>query len=349
MKHALVTGSSGYVGKVLVRQLLSKGYVVTGIDLISGKSNEQFVEIQCDVRDLEQLKNAMSTADIVFHNAASVPLEMNSSLGNMNNEEMCRAVLDCALESNLEKLIFVSTSAVFGHPDKLPVKESSPLAPFDPYGIAKVRCEQMCLEPKYRNLDITIVRPRTILGENRLGLMTVLFSIVQSGLPIVVPSSRSSRYQLIHVEDLVSGIILAGERKGRGVYNFGADDSESMADLLRAFVVSVQSRSKVIGVNRTAFVGILSMLRFLRLVPFTSYQIQMYGREIWFDTTKAKTDLGWIPTWTGLEMLGQSYEMFINRDTQRVITGSAHSRPLGSKLLNLLIRLSRVLRKTPIN
>ena len=338
MKKIVVTGSSGYLGKPLVRALISRGYSVHGIDLFPSEINsESYKEWIGDVRDNKLMQEVLSQAQIVIHNAASVPLSMQKNTETDNNETMLRSVLENVDRKYLTKVVLISSSSVYGVPSSLPINEDSDLNPFDNYGKSKLRCEEISREEKFEELDITIVRPRTILGRDRLGLMSVLFDLVQLGLPVPVLNGGLNKYQLIHVDDLVDAVILASESPGGRIYNLGSTNFGTMKSLLEALIELSGSKSRLFSINKKCFYVVMNSLRIIRVIPFAKYQLKMYGEEVWFDTSKAQNELQWKPIHSDQSTLTESYNEYIRSNFDFSLNYSAHNRPMSSKVVNLVM------------
>src|SRR4029079_7073422 len=103
------------------------------------------------------------------------------------------------------KVVHTSSSAVFGIPDHNPVTEGTPCRPLEAYGRAKLRAALLCLDAIAAGIDVTVVRPRTVLGHGRLGVMALLFEFVADGAPVVLLGGGSNRYQLVHHTGLADG------------------------------------------------------------------------------------------------------------------------------------------------
>src|SRR4029079_10476918 len=103
--------------------------------------------------------------------------------------------------ARVQKIVHTSSSAVFGRPASNPVTENSPCVPVEAYGRAKLRAEVLCREAAAAGLDVTIVRPRTILGHGRLGIFAILFDFVAAGAPVYVLNGGHHRHHLAQPGD----------------------------------------------------------------------------------------------------------------------------------------------------
>ncbi|HET9729292.1 MAG TPA: NAD-dependent epimerase/dehydratase family protein, partial [Acidimicrobiia bacterium] len=195
-RTVLVTGGSGYLGTILAQQVLARGDRVRIFDL----HRPALTDAEChigDVRDLEAVRAACKGADVVLHNVAQVPLAKDRQLFDAVNVDGTANVLLAARDAGVGKVVHTSSSAVFGIPESNPVREDSPCRPLEAYGRAKLRAEQLCHEAAVTGLDVTIVRPRTILGHGRLGIIALLFEFVADGAPVFVLGRGANRYQFV--------------------------------------------------------------------------------------------------------------------------------------------------------
>jgi nucleoside-diphosphate-sugar epimerase len=339
-RSVLVTGGSGYFGGVLVERLLARGDAVRVFDRHEPARRDQLEWVAGDVRDRDALRAACDDVEVVLHNVAQVPLARDRRLFRSVNVVGTANLLVAARDAGVAKVLHTSSSAVFGVPDANPVTEASRRRPLEDYGRAKLEAELLCQEAARSGLDVTVIRPRTILGHGRLGIMAVLFDFVADGAPIYVLSRGSNRYQLVHASDLADACLRAAGREGPAVYNVGAGEFGTMRETLQALVDHAGTgsivRSLPIGPSRAAMQGLAR----LGLAPFAPYHWLLYGESLWFDITKARTELGWEPRHSNASMLIESYEWFLaHRHELDGASGSHHQSPARLGLLRALKRL----------
>ena len=341
-RRVLVTGGSGYFGSVLVDQAQTRGDAVRVFDLAPpAASDVEFVA--GDVRDRERLRGACEGVDVVFHNVAQVPLAKDRGLFHSVNVVGTANLLVAARGAGVTKVVHTSSSAVFGIPESNPVREDSPRRPLEDYGRAKLEAELLCEEAVAGGQDVTIVRPRTIMGHGRLGIMAVLFDFVADGAPVYLLGRGSNRYQFVHANDLADACLRAGDRPSAGVYDVGAAEFGTMRETLEALVDHAGTGSRVrslpVGPARSA----MRALAQLDLAPFAPYHWLLYSESLWFDISRAERDLGWHPEHSNVAMLNESYDWFLaHRDELAATTGSRHQSPARLGLLRLLKRLPLV-------
>lgn len=304
MPKVLVTGGSGYFGSILVDRLLDRGDDVRVLDL-NLPDNRHVEFAKADVRDVESVRSACVGIDVVLHNVAQVPLAKDKDLFWSVNVTGTVNVLLAARDTGVAKVVSTSSSAIFGIPESNPVTESTAPRPLEAYGRAKTEAEALCRES---GLDVTIVRPRTILGHGRLGIIAVLFELVAAGAPVFTMGSGDNRYQFVHADDLADAVIRAGDRPGATTYNIGATEFGTMRETLQALVDHAGTGSRVVPLPvAPARIG-MKVLSQAGQAPFAPYHWLLYSESLWFDTTRAQTELGWQPTHSNKSMLIESYE-----------------------------------------
>ena len=326
-KRALITGGSGYFGSLLVQKLLQRGYECRVFDLNDAADRPPEVEfVQGDVRDSEAFQKAFKDVAVVHHNVAQVPLAKNRALFDSVNIAGTENVLRAALVHHVPKLVYTSSSAVFGVPRQNPVTEETLPNPGEAYGRAKLEGENLCRRWRDK-LDISIIRPRTILGHGRLGIFQLLFEWIRQGANIPVLGRGDNIYQFVHADDLAEACIRAGERPGFSVYNCGAEEFGTMRETLEALCRFAQSGSKVKSVPMAPAVLAMKLTSFLGLSPLGPYHALMYGRSMYFDISRAKKELLWQPCYSNIDMFIESYQWYLSHRNQVLSArGASHHR-----------------------
>jgi len=342
-RRVLVTGGSGYFGSLLVRRLHDDGDAVRTLDIVAPDDHPPGTEfIDADIRDGAAVRSACDGIDVVFHNVAQVPLARDRALFDSVNVGGTATVLAAARDAGVTKVVHTSSSAVYGIPDANPVNEGSPARPLEAYGRAKLRAELLCREAAAGGLDVTIVRPRTILGHGRLGIFAVLFEWVADGAPVFVLGRGDNRYQFVHAEDLADGIVRASQRPGPTTYNVGAAEFGTMRETLEALVAHASTGSRVRSIPRKPAAAAMKGLAKVGWAPFAPYHWLLYGESLYFDISKARDELGWAPRYSNAAMIIESYEWFLaNRSALATGGRSSHRSPVRQGALRALKWLAR--------
>ena len=178
----MITGGAGFLGINFIRYLLSRGHPVTSLDIapFDYPERDQVNDVLGDIRVREDVEKAMQGVDVVVHAAAALPLYepeeiMSTDLGGT------RMVLEVAQEHGVDRVIHVSTTAVYGIPDHHPLYETDEVDGVGPYGEAKVQAEQVCFEFREKGMCIPIVRPKSFIGPERLGVFAMLYDWARTG------------------------------------------------------------------------------------------------------------------------------------------------------------------------
>jgi len=338
----VVTGGSGYFGELLCIQLLERGHEVLNLDVNKNSDvDPRITFIEADIRDYDRVAQACSGIDVVYHNVAQVPLAKDRHLFDSVNRTGTENILKAAIETGVKRLVYTSSSAVFGIPEKNPVLESTLPTPMEAYGKAKYDGELLCKEYADKGLDVAIVRPRTILGHGRLGIFQILFEWVFTGKNIPVLNGGNNIYQFVHAEDLGNACILAAEKPGFNIYNCGADEFDSMKSMLDTLCRHANTGSTVKSLPMWPVVIGMKISSALGMSPLGAYHAMMYGRSMYFDISKARKELGWNPRYSNDEMIIEAYDWYVlNRD--RVLTndsGSHHKKKLKQGVLKIVSQL----------
>ena len=339
-RTVLITGGSGYFGTLLAASALARGDRVRTFDLNPPADDGDVEFVQGDVRDPDAVARACQGVDVVLHNVAQVPLAKDRALFDSVNVGGTANLLVAARNAGVAKVVHTSSSAVFGIPESNPVTEETPPRPLEAYGRAKLRAEALCREAAAGGLDVTVVRPRTILGHGRLGIMAILFEFVAEGAPVYVLGSGDNRYQFVHADDLADACLRAGDRPGPTTYNVGTTRFGTMRETLQALVDHAGTGSRVRSLPAGPASAAMKALATARQAPFAPYHWLLYGESLWFDTTKAQTELGWEPRASNAEMVIESYEWFLAHRADPALTGGSHHQsPAKLGLLGILKRL----------
>ncbi|HTK14851.1 MAG TPA: NAD-dependent epimerase/dehydratase family protein [Acidimicrobiia bacterium] len=337
-RSVLVTGGSGYFGSVVSELALARGDAVRIFDLNPpGPTLAEAEFVAGDVRDPTAIRAACEGVDVVFHNVAQVPLAKDRELFDAVNVGGTANLLVAARDARVSKVVHTSSSAVFGIPEHNPVTETSPCRPLEAYGRAKLRAELLCRDAMAAGLDVSIIRPRTVLGHGRLGVMALLFEFVADGAPVFVLGGGGNRYQLVHANDLADACLRAGDREGATVYNVGALEFGTMRETLQALVDHAATGSRVRSLPVAPARFAMRALAAAGLAPFAPYHWLLYSESLFFDVTKARAELSWEPRHSNASMVIESYEWFLahRRDSDDAAR-SHHQSPVKLGLLRAL-------------
>ena len=327
MTRSLVTGGSGYFGSLLVRHLVEAGHQVHVLDINDASDRPVDVEfIQGDIRRPAVVAQAVEGVDLVFNNVAQVPLAKDHQLLRSVNVDGTTLLLDQARRAGVHKVVHTSSSAVFGIPTSNPVLPTTIPMPVEAYGHAKLAAEWACLEAAAHGLDVTIVRPRTILGHGRLGIFGILFDWIADGADVPVLGDGSNRYQFVHADDLAAVSLLAAGSSGPTIINAGTDRFGTMRESLESLCAHAGTGSTVRSLPARPTSLAMHAAATLGLAPFAPYHWIMYSKSLWFDIDHARQQLGWHPKYSNEEMFAASYDWFVANRAHTADAGASHHR-----------------------
>lgn len=333
MPRALITGGTGFLGGHLAGALERAGFDVRLLDVDPADGGDREV-VRADVRDLEAMRRAAAGCDVVVDNAALVPVTRASAAEYRSvNVDGCRTTLDAA-EAAGAYVLHISSSAIFGVPAQLPVTPDSPLAPFEPYGQSKADAERLVHARRNSGLVVGSLRPRTLLGEGRLGLFDVIFSRIRRGRRVPVFGRGLNRVQMCDVDDFCAAALAAIARRANADYNIGSAGFGTVREDLEGLIARVGSRSRVQPVPVWAVRAVLQPLDALGRSPFNEWHWRSAPAPFYFDIARAREELGWQPRRTNVEALENAYRHYVRRSGASGV--SAHRRPLRGALARLL-------------
>src|SRR5512141_962198 len=208
-KKYLVTGGAGFLGINLIRYLLARGHTVTSMDIADFTYPEKSkVRVQKgDIRNRADVDLAMEGVQIVVHTAAALPLYSREDIYSTDVDGL-RNVLQSAYDNHVERMIHISSTAVYGIPDHHPLLETDDLHGVGPYGEAKVLAEKLCDEYRVKGMCVPVIRPKSFIGPERLGVFALFYDWAKDGRGFPMLGSGNNRYQFLDVEDLCDAIYL---------------------------------------------------------------------------------------------------------------------------------------------
>lgn len=336
----LVTGGAGYFGTLLVEALASAGKKVRILDIADADLPAGVEKVKADIRDAAAVERACEGVEVVHHNVALVPLAKDKEAFFAVNEGGTKNLLEAALRQKVRKVVSMSSSAVYGAPEKNPVDDETPRAPGEDYGRAKLAAEHLCKAYVQRGVDVTVIRPRTIMGHGRLGIMQILFEWVREGKNIPVLGRGDNLYQFVHADDLASACMKAAERPGAATYNVGAEKFGTMRETLEGLCAYAGTGSRVVSVPGAPAVAMMKLTSRIGASPLGAYHALMYGREMYFDVSRTKRELDWSARFSNAEMFVDSYDWYLRHRTEVLgRTGASHHRsPVKQGVLSAVSR-----------
>jgi UDP-glucose 4-epimerase len=304
---ALVTGVAGFIGSTLAERLIASGADVVGIDCFTDyyprelkERNLSTLRIHPRFRFIESTIQAADLPSIladtthVFHLAAQAGVRKSwgrdFNIYTVNNIEATQVLLEACVGRPIERLVYASSSSVYGDNVQMPMREDALPEPVSPYGVSKLAAEQLCYL-YYANHAVPAVslryftvygpRQRPDMGFNKFLKATIL------GQPISLFGDGEQTRDFTFVEDAVKATMTAGARGVPGrVYNIGGGSRVTVNEVL-----------EIIG-------------RVTGRKPLVSVELKQKGdmRHTYADTERARTDLGFMPSITLEQGLAAEHE-----------------------------------------
>jgi len=340
-----ISGGAGFLGLHLSRRLIADGHAVRTLDLapLDEPDLERWVEeLRGDVRSARDVRRLVDGADVLVHAAAALPIQASRDSIRSVNVGGTATLLAAAAEAGVRRVVLVSSTAVYGVPKVHPIAEDAPLVGVGWYGESKIEAEEVTRAFGRRGLAFTIVRPKTFVGPERLGVFEILFDWIRDGRRIYMLGSGENRYQLLAVEDLVDAIVLAAqqhEAAGETV-NVGASDFGTVRSDLQALIDHAGSYSRLTPVPARPAEIALRTLELLRVSPLAEWHYKTAHRDSFVDVSRAERILGWRPRLSNAEALCRTYDWYLEHREALGAAGVTHRVPWNQQALALLKRVS---------
>jgi nucleoside-diphosphate-sugar epimerase len=337
-----ISGGAGFLGLHLSRRLLADGHHVRTLDVVpldDAELERSVDERRGDIRDRESVRKLVDGADVVVHAAAALPIQASRESIRSVNVGGTESVLRAGDDAGVRRVVFISSTAVYGVPEKHPIEEDDPLVGVGWYGESKIDAEGLC---RVAAVETTIVRPKTFIGPERLGVFEILFDWIREGRRIYTLGKGNNRYQLLAVEDLVDAIVRAGNepKAARETFNVGATEFGTVRSDLQALIDHAGSSSRLRPVPVKPAEIALRGLELLRVSPLAEWHYKTAHKDSFVDVTKAQRLLGWQPRLSNRDALIETYDWYLANRGRVGEAGVTHRVPWNQQALGLLKRLS---------
>lgn len=321
MKH-IITGGDGFLGTELSKKLIARGESVLVLDIKKTESpHYEHVEfMNVDITDAQAWHSVpIDDDDIIYHFAARLLVPI---LPRAERKEYFWSVLYTGTEillNHLEKhtqcrkMIYYTTDMVYGHTEENPRPETHPREPLGPYGDAKYESELLCEKYRANGFNITIFRPRLIIGPGRLGILESLFKLVDRSLPVPTIGSGLNYYQFISVSDCADACLAAVEKGCPNEYfNVGSLNPPSVRGLLKSLIKAANSKSIVVPTPAFAVKFVLAILDKINKPLLDPEQYLIADETCVLSMEHVKEKLDWQPKDTDADMLIAAWETWKN-------------------------------------
>jgi nucleoside-diphosphate-sugar epimerase len=338
----VITGISGFLSINLVRYLLDHGYTdIGGIDLVDftypERNRIQF--LQGDIRDPEAVRKVIKGADIVIHTAAALPLYTPEEIYS-TDVKGTRLLLQTALEEGVKRFVHISSTAVYGVPDHHPLYETDKVYGVGPYGEAKVQAEAACMEYREKGLCVSILRPKSFVGPERLGVFAIFYEWASDGKNFPQIGSGNNRYQLLDVDDVCQAIlscITLDPKAVNDTFNIGAAEYTTMKEDYQAVLDEAGFGKHIIPFPVGPVVAALKVLEALHLSPLYPWIYETASKDSFVSIEKAQKVLNFQPKYSNKAAMIRNYHWYIeNKDSLKAAgEGVTHRVPWKQKALKV--------------
>ncbi len=275
MKTILVTGGAGFIGSTLADRLLACGHKVVSLDnfdsyyprklkeknIESAARNENFVFVEGDVRDCDFLKNVMKEKeiDMVFHLAARAGVRASIENPEIYNDINIRGAISLAkacLDSSVKKMVYSSSSSVYGNSETLPIAEEHPTNPISPYGVSKLAAEKYIFSfQTLYGIEAACLRLFTVYGPRQRpdeAICKFAKLAIENRVVEIYGDGNATR-DFTYVDDIVSGHIAAMDsriNRNKSVFNLGSGKSTTVSEIVELLEKALGKKFKIKYVSR---------------------------------------------------------------------------------------------------
>ncbi len=340
----LVTGGAGFLGINLIRFLVNKGHEAVSLDIAEfdyPDIKDKIEIITGDIRNESAVERAIRNIDVVIHTAAALPLY---TPGEIHSTDIIgtRKLLTASQNEGVKRFIHISSTAVYGIPDHHPIYETDRLEGVGPYGIAKIEAEKECIKFRERGMCVPVIRPKSFVGPERLGVFALFYDWAESGRNFPMLGSGDNRYQLLDVEDLCEAIYLCAtldENLVNDTFNIGAKEFTTMREDYQSVLDYAGFGKKIIPLPEKPAIALLKILEFLKISPLYKWVYETASKDSFVSIEKAEKILGFSPKYSNKEALIRNYKWYLaNRASIAGRTGITHRVPWKQGILSLAKR-----------
>lgn len=338
----LVTGGSGFLGINFVRYLLGKGITdITSLDIcpFAYPEKDKIKITAGDIRDKNVICSIMKGINIVIHTAAALPLYKKEDIFS-TDVDGTRKLLDEAYKNGVERFIHISSTAVYGIPDHHPLYENDRLDGVGSYGKAKIMAEDVCLEFRKKGIIVPIIRPKSFIGPERLGVFALFYDWAKDGKNFPMIGSGKNRYQFLDVEDLCEAIYLCMTKDKKLVndtFNIGAKEFTTMKEDYQAVLDCAGFKKSIVSFPAWPMIWALRFLEYFHLSPLYKWVYETAATDSFVSIEKAERILGFNPKYSNKAALLRNFKWYIeNLNSFEGQSGVSHRVPWKQGILGIM-------------
>jgi nucleoside-diphosphate-sugar epimerase len=342
--RSLVTGSSGLLGGCLVERLRAHRVPLRLLDLEPPDYELGDAEfVRADASDAAALEEAVRGCDVIYHLAAAQRMKPQFSSWSEaeifeRNLGATRNVLAAAERFDVGKVVFTSSSGIYGIPRSVPCTEDHPQEPLGDYGRSKVEAEKLCRAACERGLDVTVLRPMSLFGPSMSGVFVMLFEWVRRGQPVFMLGDGSNRVQASSAWDVADACLRAASSpQARGAFLNVAAESDGVPTVreeVEALVAHAGTGSPIVPIPASVLRPAARALDRFGMSPIVREHYLLADKTFILDIRAAKQALDWKPRYDNQRMLIEAYDGYLRED--------ASCRPAPHPVLRMLDALTSI-------
>ena len=325
----LITGGAGFLGFNVANIIHRKGHQVELLDIADYPEADYppgVVKHHCDIRNRGALEELIrkNNYNAVVHCAAALPLWRKKDIIE-TNVDGTRNVIEFSREYGVERVVYISSTAVYGVPTKHPIYEHDPMIGVGTYGESKIKAEEVCSEFREKGYFVPVVRPKTFIGTGRLGVFQILYDWVESGKRIPIIGNGENRYQLLEVDDLARAIYLCltiPRENANDTFNVGATDFNSVEEDVGSLCEHAGTGARVVRIPAAPINVALAFFELLGLSPLYKWIYGTADKDSYVSVEKIEKKLGWKPELSNAQALIKSYDWYIENKDQADSAGT---------------------------
>ncbi|KAF0152752.1 MAG: Nucleoside-diphosphate-sugar epimerase [Ignavibacteria bacterium] len=339
----LVTGGSGFLGINLIRFLLNRNHEIVSLDIadFDYPEKDKIKIIRGDIRDKQKVEEAVSIVEIIIHAAAALPLYTPDDI-HTTDVIGTKNLLEAAEKYEAKRFIHISSTAVYGIPDHHPIYETDKLDGVGAYGKAKIEAENVCLEFRVKGMCVPILRPKSFIGPERLGVFALFYDWAKDGKGFPMIGEGNNRYQLLDVEDLCESIyqcIVLDCQKVNNTFNIGAKEFATMKEDYQAVLDYAGFGKKIAPLPEKPIIATLKLLETMKLSPLYKWVYETASKDSFVSIEKAERVLGFSPKHSNKDALIRNFKWYLEHlDSFKRQSGISHRVPWKQGILKLAKR-----------
>lgn len=335
-----VTGGSGFLGINLIRYLKKRKHKIVNYDIADFNYPDKGIEtVKGDIRNLSLLEKAMKGCDIVVHCAAALPLYSNKDILT-TDVDGTRNVLEAAKRNKIKRVVFISSTAVYGIPDHHPLYENDKLEGVGEYGKSKILAEKVCQEYRKKGMIVPILRPKSFIGPERLGVFSIYYEWILQKRSIPIIGNGRNRYQLLDVEDLCEATYLCMKKRAdivNDTFNIGAKEFTTMREDFGYVLKLAGYGKKIVPTPAKPIIWILRTFEALNISPLYRWIYETAPEDSFVSVEKAERKLNFTPKYSNKDALQRNFDWYKKHRNEYVNkSGVSHRVPWKQGILSFV-------------